>query len=95
MLIGVSLLGQTADAITTQRGLRHGAKEGNPLGKPFVDQGWPGQICLAAIENGAELAVMYLAHRHGHHRLERLLPLAVGLSAGFAAYHNQQISSRP
>ncbi|MBS1815220.1 MAG: hypothetical protein JSS87_10130 [Acidobacteria bacterium] len=91
VLFAVSLTGQAADAITTQRGLSHGRREVNPIARPFVQQGWGGQIGLAVIVNGAQLGVMYLAHRRGHHRVERVLPVVVGLASGAAAYSNLQL----
>jgi hypothetical protein len=91
-LTGVSLLGQTADAVTTQRGLKHGLREGNSIARPFVNQGWAGQAGLAVVENSVQVGAMYLAHRRGFHRVERVLPILVGLASGFAAYRNLQIN---
>ncbi len=91
LLLLVSMLGQSADAITTQRFRSHGSEEQDPLERPFVDQGWAGQVGVAAIENAAQIFVMYRLHKLGHHRIERLVPLASGLVGGHQAYHNLQL----
>lgn len=88
LLLGASLLGQSADAITTRRNLSHGGTEADPLERPFADQGWGGQIGVGVIENTAQLFVMYRLHKMGHHGIERLLPLASGFVGGHQAYHN-------
>lgn len=90
LLLGASLLGQSADAITTQRDRSHGAIEADPLVKPFVDRGWPGQIGAGVIENGAQIFFMYRLHKTGHHRIERLVPLASGFIGGNQGYRNLQ-----
>jgi len=84
----VSLLGQSADAITTQRFLKHNEIEGDPLARPFVKYGWPGQIGVAVIVNSAIFTAEYGLHKMGHHRIERGLPLAVGAASGILAYNN-------
>jgi hypothetical protein len=90
LLMTVSLLGQSADMITTQRFHSHGHQEADPFARPFVDAGWGGQIGLAVIYNAAEIAAIYGLHRMGHHRVERLVPLAVGAEGAFSGYHNLQ-----
>jgi hypothetical protein len=90
LLMTVSLLGQSADMITTQRFHSHGFQEADPFARPFVDAGWGGQIGLAAINNGLEIGVMYALHKMGHHRVERLVPLVVGAEGAFSGYHNLQ-----
>lgn len=95
MLIAASLLGQAADAITTQRFLRHGIAEGNPLAEPFVKYGWSGQIALAALSNLAEIGGMRAMHRMHMHRMERLIPLSLASTSALMAYRNQQLSDRP
>ena len=90
MVIGVSLLGQAADAITTQRFIAHGQPEQDPLARPFVKYGWSGQIGLGVLSNSAEIAGMYWLHRMHHHRIERLLPLPYAAASGVMAYRNDQ-----
>jgi len=89
-VIGVSLLGQSADAITTQRFISHGRPEQDPLARPFVKYGWSGQIGLAVLSNSAEIAGMYWLHKMHHHRIERLLPLPYAAASGVMAYRNDQ-----
>lgn len=67
----------TVDGISTQRSLKTvpGSYEADPIAKPFVDRGWPGQIAGGALFISADVALRYLLHRKGHHRLERWVPL--------------------
>jgi len=62
--------------------------ETDPVGKLFVNSGWPGTIAGGALTIGSDLGLRYLLHRTNHHRLERLVPLALAASNTFAAIHN-------
>lgn len=88
-LITVSLLGQASDAITTQRA-GHGQGETDPLARPFVEQGWPGEIGLGVLDNAAELSVMYALHRMHHHRIERIVPIGRAAIGGMQGYRNDR-----
>ena len=88
VLLGVSLLAQTADAVTTQRNLSHGALEEDPLAAPFVKYGWSGQIGLAVLTNGAQILGMYGLHRMGAHWIERAIPLSFAAASALSAYGN-------
>ena len=90
LLMAAGLLGQSADMITTQRFHSHGIQEGDPLARPWVDKGWAGQIGLAVIYSGAEIAAMYGLHKMGHHRVERLVPLVTGSEGAYRGYSNLQ-----
>lgn len=90
-----SLLGQAADAITTQRFLSHGVPEGDPLTRPLVKHGWSGQIGLAVLVNGAEISGMYWMHRLHHHRIEHILPLPMAAASGVMAYRNDHVRGNP
>ena len=60
------------DAARTQSMLAsHRYAEANPLARPLVNQGWPGQVAVSAIGYGAALGISYLFHRTGHHTMER------------------------
>jgi len=104
-MMTVSLLAQTADAITTQRRLGRcwrsnptphdplfgcAQMESNPIARPFVAHGWGGQLSLALIVNSAETAAMYAIHRMGYHKVERVVPLALAAGSGIEAYRNLQ-----
>jgi len=102
-LMTAGLLAQTADAVTTQRRLKncwrtHPAElswvcsdaEGNPIARPFVNQGWGGQIGLAVIVNSAQTMVMYAIHRMGYHRVERMVPIPLTIEGGIQAHKNLQ-----
>ncbi len=91
-LISASLLGQASDAITTQRFIKHGDYEADPLFRPLVKYGWSGQISLAVLENSAEIGTMYWLHKMHHHRVERLVPLSLAAIGGAMGYRNDNIS---
>jgi hypothetical protein len=63
-----------ADGITTQHilGVDHGS-ELNPLVRPLVTKGAPGQAGASVLGYAFSIGSSYLLHRTGHHRLERLM----------------------
>ena len=68
-----------ADGITTQRMMSKGAREWNPVARPFVTNE-AGQTAACGIGLGASLGTAYLLHKTGHHKLERfLLHLSIGI----------------
>lgn len=89
-LLTISLLGQLSDGITTQRFIKRGNPEGDPLYKPLVEQGWPGQIGAGVIDNAAQISIMYALHRMNHHRIERIVPLFRGAIGGIEGYRNDR-----
>jgi hypothetical protein len=63
-----------ADGITTQHILNvdHGS-ELNPIVRPLVTKGAPGQAAASALGYAFSVGSSYMFHRTGHHRLERLM----------------------
>ena len=63
-----------ADGITTQHilGVDHGS-ELNPLVRPLVTKGAPGQAGASVLGYAFSVGSSYLLHRTGHHKLERLM----------------------
>lgn len=63
-----------ADGITTQHilGVDHGS-EMNPLVRPLVRKGAPGQAGASILGYAFSIGSSYFLHRTGHHRLERLM----------------------
>jgi hypothetical protein len=92
-LLTASTLAITADGITTQRGLAHGDREGDPFARPLVKYGWSGEISAMALEIGAEILGMYGLHRIGQHRAERMVPAALAIAHGIFAYNNANVST--
>jgi hypothetical protein len=92
VLITGSVLGMTADSITTQRFIERGLQEGDPIARPLVKYGWSGQISLQIIETSAELLGMYALHRIGQHWVERLIPVSLATTHAIFAYNNTKIS---
>jgi hypothetical protein len=95
VLIGGGLLASTADAITTQRFLAHGHREGVPFARPLVKYGWSGEIAFMSLEMSGEVAGMYGLHRLGQHWVERVVPVSLAITHGVFAYNNSKASSRP
>ena len=61
--------------------------EADPLARPFVEAGWPGQIAGGVLCVGADIGLRYLLHRKNHHKAERLIPLIlIGYGASGAIY---------
>lgn len=97
-LTGVESADLTADGIYTQRGLKHyaalGAREADPIARPFVSRGWPGQIAGGTLFVAADVGLRYLLHRKKHHLLERLLPLVLTVYGADGAIHNARVLHR-
>jgi len=91
--LGASL---TADALSTQKGLAYpGFHEMNPIARPFV-QTRVGAAAYNAGSFGLLTGMMYWAHKKEHHKLERILPLAVGGWEGLLSFRNYRaIANRP
>ena len=91
--LGASL---TADALSTQKGLAYpGFVEMNPIARPFV-QSRLGAAVYNAGSFGLMAGLMYWAHKKEHHKLERILPLAVGSWEGLLSARNYHvIANRP
>jgi hypothetical protein len=86
--LGVSL---TADALSTQKGLAYpGFTEMNPIARPFV-QTRLGAAAYNAGSFGLLAGLMYWAHRTEHHKLERILPFAVGSWEGLLSARNYHV----
>ena len=89
-LTGIESGALVADGIYTQRALRNYPelfREADPIARPFVLRGWPGQIGGGAIFVSADVGLRYLLHRKGHHRLERMLPLVLTVYGTVGAIH--------
>jgi hypothetical protein len=91
--LGASL---TADALSTQKGLAYpGFVEMNPIARPFVRTRM-GAAVYNAGSFGLMAGLMYWAHKTDHHKLERILPLAVGSWEGLLSARNYRvIANRP
>ena len=91
--LGASL---TADALSTQKGLAYpGFAEMNPIARPFV-QSRTGAAVYNAGSFGLMAGLMYWAHKTEHHKLERILPFAVGSWEGLLSARNYHvIANRP
>ncbi|HEX3587754.1 MAG TPA: hypothetical protein VH024_17275 [Candidatus Angelobacter sp.] len=91
--LGLASLGAslTADALSTQKGLAYpGFHEMNPIARPFV-QTRLGAAAYNAGSFGLMAGMMYWAHKKEHHKLERILPFAVGGWEGLLSFRNYRV----
>jgi hypothetical protein len=71
----------------THRNLSQGGKEMDPMAKALCESGTPGQLIFFGGRMAGVIAISYLFHRTGHHKLERAFPIyASGDSASGVAY---------
>jgi hypothetical protein len=80
-----------ADGITTQNARTKYPeffREADPIARPFVNNGWPGQIIGGALFIGADIGIRYWLHRTNHHRIERFVPLVLTTYGTVCAIHN-------
>jgi hypothetical protein len=83
------------DSLSTQKGLgRPGYQEINPLARPFV-QSRAGAILYSTGSFGLVTGGMYLAHKTGHHKLERIVPFGLAAWEGIMTVRNYHVTSRP
>jgi hypothetical protein len=86
-LMALSSAAIASDGWTTRQNNADGFSEINPVARPFVRS----NAKTALYFGGAQAAVvggMYLLHRTNHHKLERILPLAISGVEGFWTVHN-------
>lgn len=96
-LTGIESGALLADGIYTQRALRKYPdifREADPIARPFVMRGWPGQIGGGALFVTADVGLRYVFHRKRHHRLERLVPLVLTVYGTVGAIHGARELSR-
>lgn len=80
---------ETADLITTREVLAAGGTENNPVFRPLIRRGVGGQVLVFyGFGEGGGLLTSYLLHRTGHHRLERMVPIATMVVEGLAGASN-------
>src|SRR5208283_5941129 len=81
-----------ADAITTQRGLSEGYREVNPVMRPFVTRGAPGEAAGSALGFGAAIGVAYVLHHTHHYKAEHIATrMMVMGESGFVANNIVQL----
>ena len=60
------------DSVQTQLMLQtHQFGEADPLARPFVNRGWPGQLAASTLGYGTVLSLAYILHRTNHRKMER------------------------
>ncbi|HEX4786000.1 MAG TPA: hypothetical protein VH350_16785 [Candidatus Sulfotelmatobacter sp.] len=82
ILFATSAAFSTADFVVTRNNLRNGGQELNPVTRVFAGS-TAGLAVNFAGEAAGVVAVSYLFHKTGHHKLERAVSLVnIGSSAG-------------
>lgn len=83
----------TGDSLSTQKGLgQAGYREINPVARPFV-QSRAGAIIYSTGSFALVTGGMYLAHKTGHHKLERIVPFGLAAWEGFMTARNYYLIS--
>jgi hypothetical protein len=78
---------EAVDFGITHRNLSHGGKEVDPMAKGLCESGTPGQLVFFGGRMAGVVAISYVLHKTGHHKLERAFPIYVsGDSAYGVAY---------
>lgn len=93
LAIGAFGTALAADSYSTQRGLAYPqVHEVNPLARPFVSSPG-GQVAYSSAGFALFAGGMYLVHRTGHHRIERVAPwIAAGWEAVLAGWNMHQVA---
>lgn len=80
-----------ADSISTQKGLDQSRyREINPIARLFV-QSRTGAILYSTGSFGLVTGGMYLAHKTGHHKLERIVPFGLAGWEGLMTIRNYHL----
>jgi len=78
---------EAVDFGITHHNLSQGGKELDPMAKALCESGTPGQLVFFGGRMAGVIAISYLLHKTGHHKLERIFPVyASGDSAYGVAY---------
>lgn len=59
----------------THHNLGDGGREMDALARPLCESGTPGQLVFFGGRMAGVVAISYLLHKTGHHKLERVFPL--------------------
>jgi hypothetical protein len=88
--MAISAAAVSADAWTTRQNNADGFSEINPVARPFTRSNGKAALYFGGSQ-AAIVGGMYLLHKTGHHRWERILPLATAGVECFWAAHNANL----
>jgi hypothetical protein len=74
---------EVVDFGITHQNLSHGGRELDSMGKALCESGTAGQLTFFGGRTAGVIAISYLLHRTGHHKLERAFPV---YASGDSAY---------
>jgi len=89
---------ETVDFGVTHRNLSNGGQEVDPMARALCQSGTAGQAVFFGGRMAGVLALSYLLHRTGHHRLERMFPLYVSGDSSYGvaySFAHQQDAKKP
>jgi hypothetical protein len=87
LLLGASAASLAMDGWSSRSMLARGVLEMNPLARPFVGSTGGNLLYFGGSQAGV-VGGMYWLHRLGHHKLEKVLPIAVAGMETWCAIHN-------
>ena len=85
LALGVSVAG---DAIATQRGLAQGFHEADPIARPFVTHGAPGQAAFSSLQFAGTIGIARLLIHFHHPKAARFAIRLMSASEGAAVANN-------
>ncbi len=83
MLFATHAALEAADFGITHANLSNGGQEFDPMAKALCQSGTAGQLVFFGGRMAGVVAVSYLLHKTGHHKLERIFPI---YASGDSAY---------
>jgi hypothetical protein len=90
LLMGASAASLAADGWSSRSMLARGIQEANPIARPFVGSTGGNLLYFGGSQAGV-VSGMYWLHRLGHHKLEKVLPIAVSGLETWCAIHNSRL----
>ena len=74
---------EAADFSITHMNLSNGGRELDPMARALCQRGTLGQLVFFGGRTAGVVAVSYLLHRTGHHRLERTFPIYASADSAY------------
>ena len=79
---------EAVDFGITHRNLSQGGKELDPMAKALCESGTPGQLVFFGGRMAGVVALSYLLHKTGHHKLERAFPLYASADSAYGVAYS-------
>jgi hypothetical protein len=79
---------EAADFGITHRNLSQGGKELDPMAKALCQSGTPGQLVFFGGRMAGVVAISYVLHKAGYHKLERAFPIYASGDSAYGVVHS-------